>query len=129
MSLLLDSHIFLGLLEQGSVKLSGDHHAAILLGAPNIYVSIASLWELAIKHRLGQLDIAFRFADLPGKCRKIGLKLLPIKVGHVLAELRHEPSTKDPFDRLLLAQAQVENLRLMTNDRALVAHPLAWTAP
>ena len=55
-----------------------------------------------------------------------GLTMLPIAIEHVLTVAQPEPPTRDPFDRLLLAQAQVENLQLVTIDRALVDHPLAF---
>ncbi len=56
----------------------------------------------------------------------MGISLLDIDHHHVLAELDPEPATRDPFDRLLLAQCQVEGMQLVTIDRALAGHPLAW---
>ena len=55
----------------------------------------------------------------------LGLAILAIELNHVIASADPEPETRDPFDRLLLAQCQVENLRLVTVDRALVNHRLA----
>jgi PIN domain nuclease of toxin-antitoxin system len=55
----------------------------------------------------------------------MGIARVPIGERHVLAELQDQPETRDPFDRLLLAQCQIEGLRLVTLDRALVAHALA----
>ena len=90
------------------------------------FASIASLWEIAIKTRLGKLDPMIPPTDLPGYYQTIGLALLPVDEHHVLAEVVPEPATRDPFDRLLLAQCQVEGLRLITADRALAGHPFAW---
>jgi PIN domain nuclease of toxin-antitoxin system len=55
----------------------------------------------------------------------MGVELVPINEHHTLIAVEPEPLTRDPFDRLLLAQCQVEDLRLVTIDRALVAHPMA----
>jgi PIN domain nuclease of toxin-antitoxin system len=90
------------------------------------FVSVASLWEIAIKSRLGKLDVGVSLADVPANVKSGGLKMLGIDVSHVLHTLDPEPPTRDPFDRLLLAQCHVEDLRLVTVDRALVDHPLAF---
>jgi PIN domain nuclease of toxin-antitoxin system len=72
------------------------------------------------------LKFGIPLADLAGFLETIGTVLLPISRDHVLAEVDPAPETRDPFDRLLLAQCQVEGMRLVTRDRALAAHPLAW---
>jgi PIN domain nuclease of toxin-antitoxin system len=90
------------------------------------FASVAALWEIAIKTRLGKLDPARPLQELPDHFESLGLGLLDIDHRHVLAELDPEPATRDPFDRLLLAQCQIEGMRLVTVDRVLAAHPLAW---
>jgi PIN domain nuclease of toxin-antitoxin system len=89
-------------------------------------VSVASLWEIAIKTRLGKLDPGVPVERMQASLQQAGLIILRIEVEHVLTAAQPEPPTRDPFDRLLLAQAQVENLQLVTIDRALVNHPLAF---
>jgi PIN domain nuclease of toxin-antitoxin system len=89
------------------------------------FVSVASLWETAIKARLGKLDPGMPLQDIVGYLEAVGLSILPVEARHVVTATDPEPETRDPFDRLLLAQCQVESLRLATVDRALVAHPLA----
>ncbi len=89
------------------------------------HVSVASLWEIAIKHRLGKLALSATPAVLPDLIEALGATLLSITAPHVLAVVEPEPPTRDPFDRLLLAQCESEGLRLMTLDRALVDHPLS----
>ncbi len=89
-------------------------------------VSAASLWEIAIKVRLAKLSLGGNLADLPDLLNSLGVPVLPIDDRHALASVTPEPPTRDPFDRMLLAQCQVEGLRLVTVDRALVDHPLAW---
>jgi PIN domain nuclease of toxin-antitoxin system len=56
----------------------------------------------------------------------LGAQLLPVEFRHVVADIGLEPSTKDPFDRLLLSVCAAERLRLLTGDGALMEHPLAW---
>jgi PIN domain nuclease of toxin-antitoxin system len=88
--------------------------------------SVASLWEIAIKVRLGKLPLRHPLKVLPELLDSLSMQTLTIETRHVLAELYPEPDTRDPFDRLLLAQCSVEKLLLVTQDRALVSHPLAW---
>ncbi len=127
--LILDSHYFLAVLDEGAVRLPAPVRAAISQAIPEVYVSLATIWELSIKTRLGRLQLNRPISTLPRACSELSFKLLPIELPHVLAELAHEPATRDPFNRLLLAQTQVENMCLMTVDRDLVTHPLAWAAP
>ncbi|MFN3634294.1 MAG: type II toxin-antitoxin system VapC family toxin [Rhizobium rhizophilum] len=89
------------------------------------FVSVASVWEIAIKSRLGKLETGIPLTDIPANLRSGGLEILGIEAAHVLHTLDPEPPTRDPFDRLLLAQCHVEGLQLVTVDRALVDHPLA----
>lgn len=126
MRLLLDSNIVVPFSRQELRDLSAKIN--LLLQSPNndIFVSAASLWEIAIKTRLGKLDPLVPLHDLPGYFAAFGFGILPIDAHHVLADLDDVPETRDPFDRLLLAQCQLEDMRLVTTDRKLMAHPLAW---
>lgn len=125
-SLLLDTHILLNLIGASATPL-GDEHGELLSGSEvTRSASVASIWEIAIKYRLRKLALSTPLADLPSVFRGMGISILTIDHRHVLAGLDPEPATRDPFDRLLLAQCQVEGLRLVTVDRALAAHPLAW---
>ncbi len=90
------------------------------------FASAASLWEIAIKTGLRKLDPTRELEELPEFFEAIGLRLLAVDHRHAVAWADPEPPTRDPFDRLLLAQCAVENLRLVTLDRALVDHPLAY---
>jgi PIN domain nuclease of toxin-antitoxin system len=125
MRLLLDTHVFLALIEP---QLSGFRPLTRWLARQpdaELSLSIASLWEIAIKRRLGKLDLPVELSELPGLARLLGIELIVITAQHVLSQLDPEPVTRDPFDRLLLAQCGAEGLRLLTADRALVRHPLA----
>lgn len=85
-------------------------------------VSIASLWEIAIKSALGKLQAP---DDLPQRVEELGFELLGITVEHAWA-VRHLPHHhRDPFDRLLIAQAQVEQLPIVSVDPAFAAYDVA----
>jgi PIN domain nuclease of toxin-antitoxin system len=88
--------------------------------ADAVYVSAASIWEIAIKSRLGKID-----ADTAGLVNAIeesGLQELPVSAKHAEAVATLPLHHTDPFDRLLLAQAFMEPLRLVTADKALSAY-------
>ncbi|MBB2820348.1 UNVERIFIED_ORG: PIN domain nuclease of toxin-antitoxin system [Rhizobium esperanzae] len=125
MRLLLDTHIVLAILRKDAGQRFPE--IASLLGDSKTvgFVSVASLWETAIKARLGKLDPGMPLEDIAGSLEEIGLILLRIEIQHVITAADPEPETRDPFDRLLLAQCKVEGLQLATVDRLLVGHPLA----
>lgn len=128
MKVLVDTHIVISLLRDDLLKKHPD--IAALLSDPETvgYLSAASIWEIAIKTRLGKLDIGMPLLDAIGYLSAMGLVALSVEATHAIADLQPLPHTRDPFDRLLLAQCQVESLQLVTLDRALVRHPLAWQA-
>jgi PIN domain nuclease of toxin-antitoxin system len=128
MRLLLDTHVFLALVELGSVTLPHRMLNVVSDEQTELVVSVASLWEIAIKERKGKLGIKIPLSALPDLCVAASASILPISSHHVLNDVEPEPATRDPFDRLLLAQAQVEGLLLVTLDHALVDHPLTWKA-
>lgn len=124
--LLIDSHFVIAVVEDRRDDLSRTVRLALENSRSEVYASVASLWEIAIKVRLGKLPLRTMLRQLPDAIRSYGITLLPVEAVHVLTEVDPWPATRDPFDRLLLAQCLVENLRLVTRDRALAAHPLAW---
>ena len=125
MRLLLDTHVLHALIERGARSLPAG--VAALLGdqTNEHHLSGASLWEIAIKSRLGKLKLTVRLGALPELLEGLGVTIVVVDERHALAEVEPEPATRDPFDRLLLAQCQVEGLKLVTIDRALAPHPLA----
>jgi len=127
--LLLDTHVLLALLDERYDRLPPAHKTVVQDRSLEVLVSAATLWEIAIKSRLGRLPLAGTLADLPGEVTALGAALLNVTVHHVLHEVEPCPETKDPFDRLLLATADLERARLLTVDDKLVDHPLAWRAP
>ena len=125
MRLLLDTHVLLAVFDDRTSALTPGLRR--LLAAPDhaFHVSVASLWEIAIKYRLGKLTLSVALDRLPEAVESLGAGLIPIIAPHVLRAVEPEPATRDPFDRLLLAQCATDGLRLVTLDRALVDHPLA----
>lgn len=118
MRLLLDTHIYIWAL-MDSRKLTKAARQAIL-DADDVFVSAASIWEAAIKTRLGKLDVDVNL--LASEIQASGFIELPVRATHA-AMMRELPDIHgDPFDRLLIAQAMSEPLRLMTADAQLAAY-------
>jgi PIN domain nuclease of toxin-antitoxin system len=126
MRLLLDTHIALAVLHRDIVRYGSAIERAINAIEHEKVVSAASLWEVAIKNRLGKLAIQVPLESMASFFQSIGYDLLHIDHRHAVETLRAVPATNDPFDRMLLAQCQLEGLSFVTVDRVLVAHPLAW---
>ena len=114
--LLLDTHALLWWLLD-SPELSATARAAIADPAQRVLVSAASAWELATKQRIGKLpeagDIVTNFSAY---LRKQRFEPLPISVDHALAAGRLPGPHRDPFDRMLMAQAQTEGADVVTAD-------------
>jgi PIN domain nuclease of toxin-antitoxin system len=117
--LLLDTHIFLWW-RADAPDLPTVARTAMLDPANEVYVSGAVAWEIAIKSGLGKLDFEGRVADA---VLEEGFVSLPIQLAHA-DEVRRLPDLhRDPFDRLLLAQARIESLTLVTADPQLRRYP------
>jgi PIN domain nuclease of toxin-antitoxin system len=115
--LLLDTHALIWAL-LGSGELTD--RVRRMLGDPSneIYVSAASAWEIAVKHRIDKLPEARDVAlHLAAHIRKARFASLPISLDHALAAGALAGPHKDPFDRMLIAQAQIEQLTLVSADR------------
>jgi PIN domain nuclease of toxin-antitoxin system len=128
MKILADTHIVISMLNN-SLSMRYPTIAQILLDdTVDGFVSVASLWEIAIKTRLGKLDPGMPLETICGYLETIGMIILPIEATHAIALAPPDPATKDPFDRLLLAQCQIEGLKLATMDARLKTHHLAFRA-
>ena len=126
MRLLLDSNIVVPIVSQEREKLSAQVNLLLNVGSNEVFVSVASLWEIAIKTRLGKLPLQITVKQLPISVMAFGYALLAVDEHHAIEDLLDQPDTKDPFDRMLLAQCQIEGMQLVTTDRVLARHPLAW---
>lgn len=121
MRLLLDTHVALWAIAD-STRLSGQARSLILDPANSIYVSTASVWEITIKSMLGKGDMPVSGTQAAAFFRAAGYVELPIVNAHIAMLETLPPLHADPFDRLLLAQALAEPLRLMTHDDRLRAY-------
>jgi PIN domain nuclease of toxin-antitoxin system len=126
MRLLLDTNILVPLTMRELDARSPQAASAVKDPANALFASAASLWEIAIKTRIGKLDTGLALGDLPSYFETIGLVLLPIDHRHAVTSFESQPPARDPFDHMLLARCLVESMRLVTLDRALSDHPLAW---
>ena len=115
MRLLLDTHIALWAIVDDP-RLAGAARELIEAPSNDVAVSAASLWEIAIKHALRRGDMPVSAADALGWFRAAGYVLLDITAEHAAAVETLPPIHADPFDRLLVAQARHEPLRLITHD-------------
>lgn len=116
--LLLDTHAFLWWLA-GDERLSAPARNAIGEGLDPIFVSAASVWEITTKHRLGKLPGASAIADdLARVIEAQGFVGLPIAIRHAQAAGALPGPHRDPFDRMLIAQAMLDDLVLVSNERA-----------
>jgi PIN domain nuclease of toxin-antitoxin system len=114
--LLLDTHAFLWWLA-GDPSLSSTAQSAIGDQSNEIFVSAASAWEIAIKHRLGRLsDAAALAADIAAGLTGQGFIELPIAIRHAQAAGALLGPHKDPFDRMLIAQAAIESMTLVSKE-------------
>lgn len=119
MRLLLDTHAFLWLmfspekLSKLAIVACQDNDNALLL-------SVASLWEMQVKHQLGKLELDLPLAQIVREQTEGGkFRLLSIDAKHVLALDELPLHHNDPFDRLLIAQSRTESAQLVTADRAI----------
>ncbi|PZU86702.1 MAG: PIN domain nuclease [Chryseobacterium sp.] len=115
MKYLLDTHTLLWFFE-GNSNLSDDARSAIE-NADNIcFVSIASIWEIAIKISLGKLTLEISLNDLKSEILKNDFQLVPIEFDHIVELSNLEIIHRDPFDRIIISQAVCENCTIISKD-------------
>ena len=124
MRLLLDTHVVIWWLN-GDPKLS--HGVRDLLqNELEVFISPASLWEITIKQSMGKLDAP---ADLAETIRDSDFHELPVRHRHTITAGRLQAIHRDPFDRLLVAQAQCEKLTLVSTDEHMPKYDVAVMPP
>jgi PIN domain nuclease of toxin-antitoxin system len=119
--LLLDTHIALWALTD-SDQLSSRARDLIADPGNDVYVSAVTVWEISIKHRLARQDMPVSGTEAAQLFEEAGYVELPVSSAHAAATERLPLHHADPFDRLLVAQASHEPLRLLTHDRALIQY-------
>lgn len=115
MKYLLDTHVFIWAME-GSKRLKKDIKNEISNSKNKIFVSVVTIWEISIKRSLKKLKTPF---DIEASIKKTDLQIIPIQITHALAVEKLPLHHKDPFDRILISQAKVENLTLITSDQKI----------
>lgn len=124
MRLLLDTHAFLWWVTDDD-RLSERAGELIADGANDVYVSAASAWEIAIKVGLGRIrlpDEARTFA--PDQLERNAFQALSVHVAHAVAVIALPDVHRDPFDRMLVAQAMTEGLTIVSQDQELARYPV-----
>lgn len=126
MRLLLDTNILIPMVDGGGRRLPPPIVRAISDEDAVLWASVASIWEVALKYRLGKLRLPCPLEDWPGALTNLNIAILRVVTGHVIRPVNPVPPTNDPFDRLLLAICASEGMQLVTLDGDLIDHPLAW---
>jgi PIN domain nuclease of toxin-antitoxin system len=120
---LLDSHVLLWWWFEPE-RLSQSVQILLADPATTVLVSAASVWELSLKHHQGKLpELQQAIGDLPGLLQADGFQPLPIALAHGLRAGAYHKPHRDPFDRMLAAQAELERLVLLTADPQLSTFP------
>lgn len=122
---LLDTHTFIWFV-MGDPRISVSMRSQIE-NNDNL-LSIASVWEIAIKHSIGKLSFASTFDEfIEEQIILNSIQLLPIKIDHIAVVTTLPLHHRDPFDRLLIAQALVENIHILSADKIFDAYStLRW---
>ncbi len=124
MNYLADTHILIWAITD-SPKLSKKAREILLSENNNIYYSFSNVWEIAIKHSLHKSNITFSSQRFEEMCKLAGYSFLETKCNHafMVETLKHADNAprehRDPFDRLLLAQAKAENMFFLTHDELI----------
>jgi PIN domain nuclease of toxin-antitoxin system len=113
--ILLDTHALLWWMESDN-RLSIQARRAIAEPTTQVLVSAGSLWEIAIKHRSGKLKAPNLVNDFQKELDTAGFIELPISAKHAVRAALLPTNHKDPFDRVLIAQAEIENIPIVTRD-------------
>ena len=123
MQILLDTHVLLWALTDDAA-LSAETSTMLRDERNVLWVSAVSIWEISIKHSLRRGEMPVSGKDALGYCRKAGYRWLDIRPEHAAAVEDLPPIHADPFDRLLVAQALTEPMKLLTHDAVIARyHP------
>ena len=128
MRILLDTSYLYDLMDRPG-KLAASERRLLSAHRTQLYVSAVSIWEMRLKHRArrasGERKSRFSPEDVLATLEEQGVTFLPMTMRHAARDLKTPIDHNDPFDELLLVQAQEEGLKLLTADRQLIGHPLA----
>ena len=123
MELILDTHTVIWFFN-GDRQLSAKARKMIEETKNIKYVSIASLWEIAIKIGLKKLEFDGGTKEVSELIEQNSFEILPISIEHTIAYESIEFIHRDPFDRILVAQAMVDNMTILTKDESITKYPI-----
>jgi len=123
MNLLLDTHAFIWW-DGDQTKLSSRALAALYDPANTVWFSVVSIWEMVIKSQLGKLTLRLPLSQIVAQQQANGLQALGVTLADVLAVQGLPLVHKDPFDRLLIAQANMEAAEFVTTDPIFAHYPV-----
>lgn len=123
MRYLLDTHTFIWFIDNDR-QLSAKAAKEIIEIENVCYLSIASIWEIAIKHSNGRLNFRSGFNEITNLLSDNRIDILPMEFHHLQKLLSLEFIHRDPFDRVITAQAMAEDLTIITVDKDIVKYPV-----
>jgi PIN domain nuclease of toxin-antitoxin system len=123
MKLLLDTHTFIWM-DSDPGRLSATAATALRDPANGVWLSVVSVWEMAIKADLGKLVLRQPLDQIVRDQQANGVQIIPVQLAHVLGVVGLPAAHKDPFDRLLVAQAVAEGMELVTADPVFAHYPV-----
>lgn len=123
MKVLLDTHTFIWW-DADPARLSSRASTVLRDPASTVLLSVVSIWEILIKSQLGKMSPRLPLAQIVAQQQANGVVLLPVTLDHVLEVERLPPAHKDPFDRLLIAQARIENAVVLSVDQIFSQYPV-----
>ena len=124
MRYLLDTHTFIWL-DSDPSRLSSRVRAVCIDPANTLLLSVASVWEMQIKRQLGKLALSDPLSTVIARQRSNGVNVLPISIPHVLGLEGLPFHHKDPFDRMLIAQANVDGIILLSADHIFASYTVS----
>ena len=122
MRYLLDTNVIVFLLSAPG-ELSAEA-ARVVRKEPDLFASVASLWEIGIKQSLGKLHIEMSVPEIEEECIRRDICILPIRSSAIERVKSLPPIHRDPFDRLLIAQALEDGMAIVTRDGAIPRYPI-----
>ena len=109
------------------MRMEAHHRRAVATPENQVFISTVSVWEIAIKRAIGRL--VFPLEQLDDIARRMGFDVLPILPAHAIAAGSLPRHHADPFDRMLIAQAIVERLALVSSDRIMASYDAPFLRP
>ena len=125
MTYLLDTQTLIWALENNP-RLSAKATKLITDGDNSLWVSIASVWEMAIKSSIKKLELTQTLEDIIKRLPEMEISLLPIQPDHILVVEKLPLLHRDPFDRIIIAQAIVEKLEIISSDEQFSLYPVIF---